>query len=92
MGVRGDGIEIDCKVCHLNPTLFYLVQIRDSCPSRQTHGFESLPLKSCGSNHLRTQNLLWYQEQVNDEARQPRDAPLGNQGHLFSFLLCAMGK
>lgn len=32
MGVRGGGIEMDCKVCHLKPTLFYLVQIKDSCP------------------------------------------------------------
>lgn len=27
-GEGGGGIEMDCKVCHLKPTLFYLVQIK----------------------------------------------------------------
>ena len=31
VGVRGGGTEMGCEVCHLKPTLFYLVQIRDFC-------------------------------------------------------------
>lgn len=37
-----------------------------------------------------TQSLSWYQVQVNDEAPQPRGAPLGNK-IIFQFSLYAMG-